>query len=107
MDACRDLSNCEKCLAMIAHGSDALHDGDFASAEEPFRVALILARTAPAEQARDLIPLTLYNVSLLRHRQDHVDEGRQIRDQGSNPAGYNCPSAPVAAFQYRLDSALA
>ena len=37
MDAYPNISQCEKCLGMIAHGTDALRGGNFAMAEAAFR----------------------------------------------------------------------
>jgi len=74
MGACSNLSPVDKCLAIIAHGADALQDGNFTLAEGAFRVALAGAKASPPEQGRDLVPLALLNISRLRQKQ-----GRETR----------------------------
>lgn len=83
MAAFPNLSECEKCLAVIAHGARMLHDGDLKQAEPSFYAALALSQSATPEEARKLLPLTLYCLSLLRHRQSRADESRQLREQAT------------------------
>ena len=54
MGTCSNISPVDKCLAFIAHGVDALQDGNFTMAEGAFRVALAGAKALPPEQGRDL-----------------------------------------------------
>jgi hypothetical protein len=66
MGACINLSPVEKCLAIIAHGADALRDGNLTLAEGAFGVGLTIATGAPTGQGRDLVPLVLLKMSRLR-----------------------------------------
>jgi hypothetical protein len=61
MNVCKHLSGWEKCLALIAHGSDALHEENLASAEASLQLALRLAQSTPPEQAHGLLALALCN----------------------------------------------
>jgi tetratricopeptide (TPR) repeat protein len=106
MGACGNLSPVEKCLAIIAHGADALQDSNFALAEGAFRVGLAIAKAAPAEQARDLVPLVLLNMSRLRHTQDREDDARQLREQANAQLGPNLPSMPNAFFHFSMAAVL-
>jgi|SRR5580700_6758987 hypothetical protein len=81
MGACSNLSPVEKCLAFIANGADALQAGNFIKADVTFRLALTVAKSAPAEQGGDLVPLVLLKMSRLRHRQNREDDARQLREQ--------------------------
>jgi len=106
MGACSNLSPVDKCLAIIAHGADALHDGNLSLAEGTFRLALALAKAAPADQARDLVPLVLLNVSRLRQRQDREQEARELREQANAQLEQNTASMPNAFFQHLMASLL-
>lgn len=106
MDDCKGLSECEKCLAVIAHGLDALHKGNLTSAEASFRVALVLAQSASYQQAHDLLPLTLYSLSLLRHRQARADESRQLREQATTRLETIAVSMQTAVFQHLMATVL-
>jgi hypothetical protein len=81
MGACSNLSPVEKCLAFIANDADALQAGNFIKADVTFRLALTVAKSAPAEQGGDLVPLVLLKMSRLRHRQNREDDARQLREQ--------------------------
>ena len=106
MGACSNLSPVEKCLAVIAHGADALQDGNFALAEGAFRVALVGAKAAPAENGRDLVPLVLLNMSRLRQRQDREDDARQLREQATAQLEENPPSLPNPFFDLLMAAVL-
>ncbi len=106
MGACSNFSPVEKCLAIIAHGADALQDSNFALAEGAFRAGLAIAKAAPAEQGRDLVPLVLLNMSRLRHRQDREDDARQLREQANAQLGQNLPSLPNAFFHLSMAAVL-
>lgn len=106
MGACNNLSPVDKCLAFIAHGSDALQDHNFAKAEVSFRFALALANSAPAEQGRDLVPLALLTVSRLRHRQDRENDARQLREQAIAQLEQNTPSLQNALFHLLMAGVL-
>jgi tetratricopeptide (TPR) repeat protein len=106
MGACSNLSPVEKCLAIIAHGTDALQDSNFTLAEGAFRAGLAIAKAAPAEQGRDLVPLVLLNLSRLRHRQDREDDARQLREQANAELEQNAPSLPNAIFNLLMAAVL-
>jgi len=106
MGACSNLSPVEKCLAFIAHGADALQDGNFTLAEGAFRVALAGAKAAPADQGRNLVPLVLLKMSRLRQRQDREDDARQLREQAVAQLEQNPPSLPNAFFHFSMANAL-
>ena len=106
MGACSNLSPVEKCLAIIAHGADALQDGNFTLAEGAFRVGLAIAKAAPAEPGRDLVPLVLLNLSRLRQRQDREDEARQLREQATGQLEQNPPCLPNAFFHFSMAAVL-
>src|SRR6266478_6283929 len=106
MGACSNLSPVDKCLAFIAHGSDALQDRNFIKAEVAFRLALALANSAPAEQGRDLVPLVLLKISRLRHRQDRENDARQLREQATTQLEQNTPSLPNALFHLLMAEVL-
>jgi tetratricopeptide (TPR) repeat protein len=106
MGACSNLSPVEKCLAIIAHGAEALQDNNFALAEGAFRAGLAIAKAAPAEQGHDLVPLVLLNMSRLRHTQDREDDARQLREQANAQLGQNLPSLPNAFFHLSMAAVL-
>jgi tetratricopeptide (TPR) repeat protein len=106
MGACSNLNPVEKCLAIIAHGADALQDGNLALAEGAFRVGLAIAKGAPAEQGRDLVPLVLLKMSRLRHRQDREDDARQLREQATAQLEQNPPTLPNAFFNLLMAAVL-
>jgi tetratricopeptide (TPR) repeat protein len=106
MGACSNLSPVEQCLAFIAHGADALQDGNLTLAEGAFRVALAGAKAAPADQGRNLVPLVLLKMSRLRQRQDREDDARQLREQAIAQLEQNPPSLPNASFHFSMANAL-
>ena len=69
MDTRGELSPFEERLAVLAHASEAMQAGDLDRAEKALHVALMLAKEAGPEEARRLLPLTLYHLSLLRKKQ--------------------------------------
>jgi len=106
MSACSNLSPVEKCLAIIAHGADALQDGNFTLAEGSFRVALAIAKAAPAEQGRDLVLLVVLNMSRLRQRQAREDDARQLREQANAQLEQSPPILPNAFFHLLMAAVL-
>lgn len=106
MGACSNLSPVEKCLAIIAHGADALQDGNFTLAEGAFRAGLAIAKAAPAEQGRDLVPLVLLNMSRLRQRQNREDDARQLQEQANAQLEQNVSSLPNAIFNLLMAAVL-
>jgi tetratricopeptide (TPR) repeat protein len=106
MDDCKNVSNCEKCLAIVAYGSNALHDGNFMSAEASFRAALVLAQSTPPDEARELIPLALCNLSLLRQRQGRMDESQRFREDATTRLERDSTSMSSAVFQHLMADVL-
>jgi tetratricopeptide (TPR) repeat protein len=106
MGACSNLSPVEKCLAIIAHGADALQDGNLTLAEGAFRVGLAIAKAAPAEQGCNLVPLVLLKMSRLRQRQDREDDARQLREQATAQLEQNPPTLPNAFFHFSMAAVL-
>lgn len=106
MSTCSNISPVDKCLAFIAHGVDALRDGNFTLAECAFRVALAGAKSFPPEQGRDLMPLALLNMSRLRERQNREDDARQLREQAIAQLEQNRPSLSNAFFHLSMANVL-
>src|SRR5258707_9493346 len=106
MDNCRNLTNCEKCLAIVAHGSNALHDGNFMSAEASFRAALVLAQSTPPDEARELGPLALCNLSLLPQRQGRMDESQRHPEEATTRLEGDSKSISSALFQHLMAGVL-
>src|SRR5258708_1706038 len=73
----------EMCLGALAHGVRQLERGNHASAEGGLRVALLVTRALPAEQAPDARALALYSMSLLRGKQGRDAEAREMREQAA------------------------
>jgi tetratricopeptide (TPR) repeat protein len=106
MSECKDLTDCEKCLALIARGSDALSGHSFTTAEASFRMAMMIAQSTPPEQARDLLALALYYLSLLRQRQGRLDESQELRAQAKSRLNENAVTMQLAIFQHLMASVL-
>ena len=106
MGACSNLSPVEKCLAFIAHGADALRDGNLTLAEGAFRVALAGAKAVAGEQGRDLVPLVLLKMTRLRQKQNREDDARQLREQAIAQLEKNPPSLPNAFFHFSMANVL-
>jgi tetratricopeptide (TPR) repeat protein len=106
MGACSNLSPVEKCLAAIVHGVDALQASNFTLAEGALRLGLALAKAAPEEQARNLEPLVLLNLSRLRQKQDREQEARQLHEQANARLEQNAPSLPNAIFNVLMAAVL-
>jgi len=106
MGACSNLSPVEKCLATIVHSADSLQDRNFVRAEAALRLGLAIAKAAPAEQARNLEPLVLLNLSRLRQKQDREPEARQFHEQANAQLEPNQPSLPNALFNLLMAAVL-
>lgn len=106
MGACSNLSPVEKCLATIVHRVDALQDRNFTRAEAALPLGLAIAKPAPAEQARNLEPLVLLNLSRLRQRQDREQEARQLHEQANTQLEQNEPSLPNTIFNLLMAAVL-
>jgi tetratricopeptide (TPR) repeat protein len=96
----------ERCLAIVARGADALQDGNFTSAEENFHTALTIAKSAPTEQGRNLVPLVLLKMSRLRERQNREDDARQLQQQAMAQLEQNPPTLPNAFFHFAMANVL-
>ena len=106
MGACSNLSPVEKCLAIIAHGADALSGGNLTLAEGVFRVALAVAKAAPPEQGIDLVPLVLLKMSRLRQKQNREDDARQLQEQAIVQLDQNPPSLQNAFYDFSMANIL-
>ena len=106
MSACANLSPVEKCLATILHSVHALQDRNFNRAEAALRLGLGIAKAAPAEQARNLEPLVLLNLSRLMQRQDRDQEARQFQEQANAQLEQNAPSLPDAPYNLLMAAVL-
>jgi|HubBroStandDraft_6_1064221.scaffolds.fasta_scaffold94886_1 tetratricopeptide (TPR) repeat protein len=106
MGACSNIDPVEKCLAFIAHGVDAVRDGNFTLAEGALRVALAGAKALPPEQGRDLVPLALLNISRLRQRQNREGDAQQLREQALAQLEQNPPSLLNPFFHFSMANVL-
>jgi tetratricopeptide (TPR) repeat protein len=106
MGTCSNISPDDKCLAFIAHGMDALQDGNFTMAEGAFRLALAGAKALPLEQGRDLVALVFLKMSRLRQKQNRNDDARQLREQAIAQLEQNSPSLPNAFFHFSMANVL-
>jgi len=77
------INHSEKYLAVMVQGAIELQQGNFESAERLFRIAQSLAQSVLSQLGPDLLPLTLYSLSLLRLRQGRQDESQQLREQAA------------------------
>ena len=68
----------EQCVAVVCQGYLALHRRQFEAAQQAFALALILARSLSADDAADMVPLVLFNMSLLQLRQGRSEDSRKI-----------------------------
>ena len=69
----------EDSIAVVDHGVKAMNSGNLADAEKAFFVAFGLAKTAPQEAGRMLIPLVLLSRSLLCLKQGKLEESTRQR----------------------------
>lgn len=69
----------EDSIAVVDHGVREMSNGKLADAEKAFVVAAGLARTAPEEERRTLMPLVLLNMSPLRLKQGKLEESTKRR----------------------------
>jgi tetratricopeptide (TPR) repeat protein len=83
-----------------------LDEGDFKQAEPSFYAALALSQSAPPEEARRLLPLTLYYLSLLRHQQSRADESRQLHEHATKRLDDQTASFPNTLFQHLMVSVM-
>src|SRR5215831_12935466 len=100
------LDDREKCLAVVHGGWRELQRQDFAKAETLLQVALILAGSMPPEQGRDLVPLAIYYLSLLRKRQGKLEESRRLREQAATRLQSGAASRQTGLFQHLMLSVL-
>jgi len=97
---------CEQCLGAVAHGARAMQQGKSAVAEKSLRMALHLAQTAPQDQGSHLLPLVLFNMSLLRHKQHLDDETQKLREQATALLEANNAPMVSARFQHLMAKVL-
>jgi tetratricopeptide (TPR) repeat protein len=93
-------------VAIIGVGSKKLRHGDLKAADVSFRAALALAQQAPPELGRDLLPLALCYLSLLRQRQARTDESQQFREQATTALDNNAAPPQMALVQILMASVL-
>ena len=96
----------EKFFAVIGHGANAIQDGKFEIAEQSLRVALMLARTTLRKFSGDLVPLVLFNQSLLRLKQRRNEESQRIREQATALLDASSPQIASARFQRMMAQVL-
>ena len=106
MEADPSLSDFEKCVTVVCQGYLCLHRGEFDAAQKAFGVGMMLARSLPPEDAADIIPLVLYNVSLLRLRQGRAGESRQIREGVQSQLNESRARMRSSLFQHLMGSVL-
>ena len=99
MIAPRELENHEKCLPIMAYGVEALYQGKHSVADAAFLAAIVLAQTAPPEQARDLVALAHLHLSLLRRQQKRSEESEQFQRQATAELDRGAGTTAVALFQ--------
>ncbi len=78
-----ELSPSEKYLGIVAQGIMALHRRDFAMAEKLFGLAAVLGQAVLNKTGKDVHPLTMYSMSLMRLRQGRVEESRKLREMAA------------------------
>lgn len=76
----------ENCLLFILQVRIKLDRGNLQPAEQLLRVAQAMAKAAPSEQSRDLLPLTLLHLSLLRREQGNTEVMETDQAQSIPPA---------------------
>ena len=101
-----ELSPFEERLAVLAHASEAMQAGDLDRAEKALHVALMLAKEAGPEEARRLLPLTLYHLSLLRNKQKQDDEARKFRELASQVVDKGAAEGAPAPFSQLMANVL-
>jgi len=87
------------CLAVLARGTLESQRGNFEAAEQLFRIALELAKSAAPEEGRALLPLTLYSLGLLRLRQNRPDDSQKLREQATAQLESGTAGLESALFQ--------
>ena len=91
---------------MLAHASEVMAAGDLARAEKALHVALMLAKEAGPEEARRLLPLTLYHLSLLRKKQKQDDEAQKFRELASHVVDTGAAEGAQAPFAQLMANVL-
>jgi tetratricopeptide (TPR) repeat protein len=102
LDPQLDLDPCQKCLAILTHGANALHEGNLEVAEKCFALGLALAKETPPDEARDLVPLALFGLSLFCQRQSRPDESQKLRESATARFDDQTASMPVALFHHLM-----
>ena len=106
MESDANRSDFEQCVAVVCQGYLALHRRQFASAQEAFGLALILTRSLPAEDAADMLPLVLFNMSLLQLRQGRSEDSRKIREGANRQFDENRAGSRSSLYQHLMGSVL-
>jgi tetratricopeptide (TPR) repeat protein len=101
-----ELTDCEKCLALLTQGVNSLHEGNLQVAGKCFVLGLVSAKAAPPEQSRDLVPLALFSLSLLCQRQSLPDESQKLREAAIARLDDQTVSMPMALFHHLMVSVL-
>jgi tetratricopeptide (TPR) repeat protein len=73
----------QKCIAIIAIGSDAIQTGRLPMAEAAFRAAIAGIQSCTPEEASSLVPLIHLSQSFLLQKQDRSQEAKELRTQAT------------------------
>jgi tetratricopeptide (TPR) repeat protein len=96
----------EQCVAVLCQGYLALERRQFETAQEAFSVALILTRSLPAEDAADMVPLVLFNMSLLQLRLGRSEDSRKIREGATRQFEESRAGSRSSLYQHLMGSVL-
>jgi tetratricopeptide (TPR) repeat protein len=75
-------------------------------AEGSFRAALVLAQSTLPDEACELVPLALCNLSLLRQHQGRTDDSQRHREEATSHLQGNSMSMSSALFQHLMAEVL-
>jgi tetratricopeptide (TPR) repeat protein len=106
MESEANRSDFEQCVAVVCQGYLALHRRQFEAAQQAFGVALILARSLAAEDAADMVPLVLFNMSLLQLRQGRSEDSRKIREGANRQLDESRAGSRSSLYQHLMGSVL-
>ena len=99
-------SDFEQGVAVVCQGYLALHRRQFEAAQQAFALALILARSLSADDAADMVPLILFNMSLLQLRQGRSEDSRKIREGANRQFDESRASSRSSLYQHLMGSVL-
>jgi tetratricopeptide (TPR) repeat protein len=103
MKACGLIDDFEKYLALLLGWHRVLREDNGAFVESMLQTVLTKASTLPSEQASALVPLTLYNLSLLYRKLGREAESRQKQAEASKLLDEQ-PSSTTHALYYSIMS---